>query len=83
MLEVTMAATQPPQREETGEGLAARLSSYRVIYVAVAVFALLYVYTVKGTEQALGVVFERRVAEALDIRDFRTPSTSRAGSSPI
>ena len=67
-----MAPKQPLRgHDEGGGGLAARLGSYRVIYAAVVVFALLYVYTVKGAEQALGIVFEQRVAESLDIRDFR------------
>jgi len=71
MLGRVMASIGSPGGDRTGGSLGARLGSYRVIYVAVAIFALLYVYTVKGTERALGAVFETRVEQALDVRDFR------------
>ncbi len=71
MLGPLMAAIDSQPAEQGPSGLAARLGSYRVIYVAVAVFALLYVYTVKGAEQALELAFDARVEQALDVNDFR------------
>lgn len=71
MLAPVMASTDSPGGERSAGRLAARLGSYRVIYVAVAVFALLYVYSVKGTERALELLYDARVSEALDVRDFR------------
>ena len=57
--------------EEAGaRALAGRLSSYRVIYIAVAVFALLYVFTVNAAQQALAYTFEQRVYDAMRVNDF-------------
>jgi len=66
-----MAPASPHEDSSAETGLGARLSSYRVIYVAVAVFALLYVYTVMGAESTLSMVFEGRVSQALEVSDFR------------
>ena len=65
-----MAPPAPPVSRESERGLAGRLGSYRVIYVAVAAFALLYVFTVHSVESALRLVFETRVDEALDVQKF-------------
>lgn len=56
----------------TGQTALDRIGSYFFIYVAVAIFALLYVFSVKGAERALGLHFEVRVADALQVTDFRT-----------
>jgi len=57
--------------EEAGSrALPGRLSSYRVIYVAVAAFALLYVFTVNGMQLALAYTFEQRVYDAMQIENF-------------
>lgn len=71
MLGRVMASIDSQAGDRAAGGLAARLGSYRVIYVAVAIFALLYVYTIKGAERALEMAFEARVEQALDVRDFR------------
>jgi len=67
---LAMAPPAPPVSRESERGLAGRLGSYRVIYVAVAAFALLYVFTVHSVESALRLVFETRVDEALDVQKF-------------
>jgi len=56
---------------EPGRGFTGRFGSLRVIYLAVAVFALLYVFSVKTVERGLGLAFDARVAEAIDIHDFQ------------
>ena len=66
----TMAKPTPPVSNAPVSGATGRFSSYGVIYVAVAVFAVLYVFTVKAVENALEINFTSRVAAALDIRDF-------------
>ncbi|MCA9513048.1 MAG: hypothetical protein KC560_20225 [Myxococcales bacterium] len=63
-------ATPRDREEPDAPGVAARLGSYRVIYLAVAVFAVLYVFTVKAAEQALGRFFEQRVEESLHVDRF-------------
>jgi len=74
-----MGATQldesPPAADmdapaERASGVAARLASYRVIYVSVIVFALLYVFSVIAAERMLEATMQQRVAEALEITDF-------------
>jgi hypothetical protein len=44
-----------------------RLASFRLTYVAIFGFVLLYVFTVKGVEQALGASFRARIAEAVQV----------------
>ncbi|MCL4683314.1 hypothetical protein KJ059_01025 [Myxococcota bacterium] len=44
-----------------------RLASFRLTYVAIFGFILLYVFTVKAVEQALGTAFQARIAEAVRI----------------
>lgn len=44
-----------------------RIASFRVTYVAIALFVLLYVFSVKGVEQLLGRAFSARIAEAVRV----------------
>ena len=44
-----------------------RLASFRLTYVAIVGFVLLYVFSVKGVEQALGASFRARIAEAVRV----------------
>jgi hypothetical protein len=44
-----------------------RLESFRLTYVAIVVFVLLYVFSVKGVEQALGASFRARIADAVRV----------------
>lgn len=44
-----------------------RLASFRITYVAIFCFILLYVFTVKGLEQALGAMFRTRIATAIRV----------------
>jgi hypothetical protein len=44
-----------------------RLASFRVTYVAIFCFLLLYVFSVKGIELALGRYFRARIAEAVQV----------------
>jgi hypothetical protein len=44
-----------------------RIASFRVTYVAILAFVLLYVFTVKGVEQLLTRRFDARVATALQV----------------
>lgn len=69
--------SKPEPNTHTGDvedagarALATRLASYRVIYIAVAVFALLYVFSVNAAQQALTYTFESRVFEAMHVSDF-------------
>lgn len=57
----------PPAPLAQGPGGVAldRIASFRVTYVAIVAFVLLYVFTVKGVEQLLERRFEARVAAAL------------------
>lgn len=60
--------SDPLQREALG--VAARLGSSRIIYLAVAAFAVVYVFSVKGAERALDRWFETRVDAALSVDRF-------------
>jgi hypothetical protein len=44
-----------------------RIASFRVTYIAIALFVLLYVFSVKGVEQLLARTFSARVAAALHV----------------
>jgi hypothetical protein len=44
-----------------------RLASFRTTYVAIVAFVLLYVFSVKGVEQALGAHFRAQVAQAVRV----------------
>ena len=68
---IQMASTAAPGSNGPETRLAGRFGSYRVIYVAVAVFALLYVFTVKAVEGGLGLAFDERVTDALDVQNFK------------
>jgi putative component of toxin-antitoxin plasmid stabilization module len=65
---------------ELGYGALDRLYAFRVTYVAIFVFLLLYVFTVKGTEQALQSHFEGIVAESVRITDLSLPVTMQIQS---
>jgi hypothetical protein len=56
----------PPLAGRTGATLD-RLASFRLTYVAILCFLVLYVFTVKGLEQALSRYFRARVAEAVRV----------------
>jgi hypothetical protein len=44
-----------------------RIASFRVTYVAIVAFVLLYVFTVKGVEQLFARQFDRRIAAAIRV----------------
>jgi len=50
-----------------------RIASFRVTYVAIALFVLLYVFSVKGAEQLLGRHFDRRIDEAIRVDPANGP----------
>ena len=50
-----------------------RLASFRVTYVAILVFVLLYVFSVKGVEQLLGRSFREKVAVAMRVDPAEGP----------
>jgi hypothetical protein len=56
----------PPLAGRTGATLD-RLASFRLTYVAILCFLVLYVFTVKGLEQALSRYFRAQVAEAVRV----------------
>ncbi len=58
--------TLPPVAGRGGPTLD-RLASFRLTYVAIVGFVLLYVFSVKGVEQALGAAFRARIAEAVRV----------------
>lgn len=45
-----------------------RLASFRTTYVAIVAFVLLYVFSVKGVERALGAHFRAEVAQAVRVQ---------------
>lgn len=59
----------PPSAPSAGGGGVAldRIASFRVTYVAILAFVLLYVFSVKGVEQLLARSFDARVAAALHV----------------
>ncbi len=77
-----MPTTQPAP-SESESGLAAlkafgqstldRLYSFRVIYLAIFVFILLYVFSVRGAEQLLQSHFEAVVRDSLRITNLSVP----------
>lgn len=56
----------PPLADAPGVTLD-RLASFRLTYVAIVCFVLLYVFSVKGLEQALARSFQSRVAAAVKV----------------
>jgi hypothetical protein len=54
-----------------------RLYAFRVIYVAIFVFILLYVFTIRGAEQLLQNHFSAVVRDAVRITDMSTPLKSQ------
>ncbi|MEB2343642.1 MAG: hypothetical protein OZ948_02765 [Deltaproteobacteria bacterium] len=56
----------PPQADTPGATLD-RIASFRLTYVAILCFVLLYVFSVKGLERWLGSVFEARVEAAIRV----------------
>lgn len=57
-----------------------RLYAFRVTYVAIFVFILLYVFSVKGVEQLLQNHFSGEVQRAVQITDFTIPVTMQIQS---
>lgn len=57
----------PPSAAAPGGVALDRIASFRVTYVAIALFVLLYVFSVKGAEQLLGRSFSARIAEAVRV----------------
>jgi len=58
---------------ELGLGALDRLYAFRVTYIAIFLFLLLYVFSVKGAEQALRTHFEQIVAQSIRITDLSLP----------
>ncbi len=56
----------PPLARRDGPGLD-RLASFRLTYLAIVGFVLLYVFSVRGIEQALSASFQTRLDEAVRI----------------
>jgi len=50
-----------------------RIYSFRITYIAVAIFILLYVFSVQGVERLLQQYFSRVVAEAVQITNLSVP----------
>ncbi len=50
-----------------------RFYSFRLIYLAIFVFLLLFVFTVKATERLLDSHFHRQVAKAVQVTDLEQP----------
>jgi hypothetical protein len=59
-------ALPPSAAPQTGVALD-RIASFRVTYVAIALFVLLYVFSVKGAEQLLGRSFSARITNAVRV----------------
>jgi hypothetical protein len=73
--------TRPPSRlAALGRGTLNRLYAFRVTYVAIFLFLLLYVFSVKGAERLLQTHFARVVEEAVQISDFTIPVTMQIQS---
>ncbi len=56
----------PPLARRDGSALD-RVASFRLTYLAIVGFVLLYVFSVKGVEEALSASFRARIAEAVRI----------------
>jgi hypothetical protein len=65
---------------DLGLGALDRLYSFRVTYVAIFLFLLLYVFSVKGAEQLLQSHFEDIVADSVRITDLSIPVTAQIQS---
>jgi hypothetical protein len=75
------AAPNPSSRlAALGQGALDRLYAFRVTYVAIFLFLLLYVFTIKGAEQLLQTHFERIVAASVRITDLSIPVTTQIQS---
>ena len=79
-----MPTTQPPEASESGSGFAPtlkafgqgtldRLYAFRVIYIAIFLFMLLYVFSVRGAEQLLQNHFEQVVRDSIRITNLSVP----------
>jgi hypothetical protein len=79
-----MPTTQPPAASESepslgpslkafGQGTLDRLFAFRIIYIAIFVFLLLYVFSVRGAEQLLQSHFEAVVRDSLRITNLSVP----------
>lgn len=64
---IPFGGTEVPPVPGRGDATLDRLASFRLTYVAIFGFVLLYVFTVKGVEQALGASFRARIAEAVQV----------------
>ena len=60
-----------------GQGALDRLYAFRVTYVAIFVFIVLYVFSVKGAEGLLQRHFETIVEQAIHVTDFTVPVTTQ------
>jgi hypothetical protein len=54
-----------------------RLSSFRTTYIAIAVFLILYIFTVRAAEFLLEFHFSQVVAEAIEVDNFFVPPTEQ------
>ena len=76
-----MPTTHVPAKSEPGlaalkafgQGTLDRLYAFRVIYIAIFVFILLYVFSVRGAEQLLQTHFETVVRDSLRITNLSVP----------
>ena len=57
-----------------------RLYSFRFTYIAILVFIMLYVFTIKGLESYLSSYFYRRADQAITITDFDAPVAAKIQS---
>ena len=71
----TLAAqtTARPRTQSTGRSTLDHLSSFRVIYVSVFMFALLYILSVEIAETLLGGIFQQAVAETVQVSPVDGP----------
>jgi len=79
-----MPTTQPPESSESGSGFGHalksfgqgtldRLYAFRVIYIAIFLFMLLYVFSVRTAEQLLQNHFEAVVQDSIRITNLSVP----------
>ncbi|HVH19858.1 MAG TPA: hypothetical protein VNF72_16280 [Myxococcota bacterium] len=63
----------PPSAPATGGVALDRIASFRVTYVAIALFVVLYVFSVKGVEQLLMRSFSARISAATHVDPANGP----------
>ena len=64
----------PRSMASAGQIVLERFYSFRIIYLAIFVFIVLFVFTVEGVERMLDSSFRAAVAGAVDVRDLERPA---------